>query len=196
MSITDGQYILDMEIFRDGQRPAISTGLSVTRVGGVGHNSRQKSQAVRVMKTLAKYAQASEFARFGSELSAEAKADIEKGKLIKELLLQSPTQTFSLMAQQLMMEVVLNAQPGATFDMTKMKAKVNELAKTVTADDKFELAMQALIAESQLTAGISAQALSDTPETPQSTATPTDKPAEAPQESAPPTEPAKEEVKK
>jgi F-type H+-transporting ATPase subunit alpha len=135
MSITDGQWILDMDIFRDGVRPALNTGLSVTRVGGVGHNKRQHEVAARVMKTLGSYRQALEFSRFGSELALEAKRDLSTGKLIFELMTQTPTETFSLVAQQLMFEIVLDLEDGELLDMQTLKTLGNEYAGKVKEDD-------------------------------------------------------------
>ncbi len=135
MSITDGQWILDMDIFRDGIRPALNTGLSVTRVGGVGHNKRQHEIAARVMKTLSSYRQALEFSRFGSELAIEAKRDLNTGKLIFELLTQTPTETFSLVAQQLMFEIVLDLEDGELLDLQTLKSLGNEYAAKVNEDD-------------------------------------------------------------
>ena len=135
MSITDGQWILDMDIFRDGIRPALNTGLSVTRVGGVGHNKRQHEIAARVMKTLGSYRQALEFSRFGSELAVEAKRDLNTGKLIFELMTQSPTETFSNMAQQLMFEIVLDLADGELLDMQTLKSLANEYAAKVKEDE-------------------------------------------------------------
>jgi F-type H+-transporting ATPase subunit alpha len=74
MSITDGQLILDSEAFRAGIRPAVSVGLSVSRVGGVGQDKRQKKLTAALFKKLAAYRQAAEFSHFGSELALESKA--------------------------------------------------------------------------------------------------------------------------
>lgn len=137
MSITDGQWILDMDIFRDGIRPALNVGLSVTRVGGVGHNSRQKEIVARVMKTLASYRQAAEYSRFGSELALEAKQDLAAGKRIQELIGQKPTETFSVMAQQLMFDITLDISDGELLDMQTMRALAEDYASKVQeADDK------------------------------------------------------------
>ncbi len=134
MSITDGQWILDMNTFRDGIRPAVSMGLSVTRVGGVGHNKRQKDLASKTLKTLAAYREAEEFSHFGSELALEAKKALETGKLIFKVLTQSPDQVFSLNAQQLMLDIVLNRDDGAQIDVDKLQANASEVATKITDD--------------------------------------------------------------
>lgn len=134
MSITDGQWILDMSTFRDGIRPAVSMGLSVTRTGGVGHNKRQKALAAQTLRTLAAYREAEEFSHFGSELALEAKKALETGKLIFQVLTQAPTQVFSLTAQQLMLDIVLNRDEGTQIDVTKMHEHVSEIAAKVSGD--------------------------------------------------------------
>lgn len=145
MSITDGQWILDMDLFRDGQRPAMNIGLSVTRVGGVGHNDRQKKIGSRTMKLLASYRQALEFARFGSELAAEAQRDLNTGKRVLELLNQTPGENFTLLAQQMMFEIVLDLEEGSVLDITKMKLRSNDIAATVTDEVKqYDMAKEAL----------------------------------------------------
>lgn len=139
MSITDGQWILDMEIFRSGVRPALNMGLSVTRVGGVGHNKRQKGLAAQTLKLLADYRQAEEFSHFGSELAPEAKKALSIGKHIFELLTQGPGDTFSLTAQQLMLDLVLNTTEGEVLDLNKMKQHANELATKITKDEDYDV---------------------------------------------------------
>ncbi len=138
MSITDGQWILDMDIFRNGIRPALNTGLSVTRVGGVGHNKRQKSLAAQTLKLLADYRQAEEFSHFGSELAVEAKKALQVGKYVFEVLTQSPSDTYSFMAQQLMLDIILNVSDGETLDISAMKLHVLEYAAKVKSDDDYD----------------------------------------------------------
>jgi F-type H+/Na+-transporting ATPase subunit alpha len=138
MSITDGQWILDMDVFRGGVRPAISMGLSVTRVGGVGHNKRQKALASQTLKLLAEYREAEEFSHFGSELALESKTVLEKGKNIFKVLTQSPTDVYSVMSQQLMLDVVLNQADGETIDTSKLKTEAEKYAAKITKDEEYD----------------------------------------------------------
>jgi F-type H+-transporting ATPase subunit alpha len=137
MSMTDGQWILDVAIFKDTMRPAVSTGLSVTRVGGVGQNKRQKALAAALNKTLAGYRQAEEYAHFGTELSPEAQADYDKGKDLFKLMNQDIGEGYSLMDQQFLLDIVLGAQPGEKLDIKLMKQLVKDYsAKVVEKDDQ------------------------------------------------------------
>ncbi len=138
MSITDGQWILDMETFRKGVRPALNIGLSVTRAGGLGHNKRQKEYASKTLKVLADYRAAEEFSHFGSELALEAQKSFDTGKLIFKILTQGPNETFSLMAQQLMFDIVLNLDIVESLDVGKLKQKANEYGLKIIKDEDFE----------------------------------------------------------
>lgn len=142
MSITDGQWILDMDIFRNGIRPALNIGLSVTRAGGVGHNKRQKALAAETLKLLADYRQAEEFSHFGSELAVEAKRALDIGNRVFELLTQSPSDTYPLIAQQLMLDIVLHAE-GA-LDVNALKLNVLDYATKISSDDLYESVMEEL----------------------------------------------------
>ncbi len=134
MSMTDGQWILDMKVFKDTMRPAVNTGLSVTRVGGVGQNKRQKGLAAKLNKTLAGYRVADEYAHFGTELSAESQADYDKGKMLFKLMNQDIGEGYSLMDQQFLLDIVLNSLPEETIDVKKMKMLVREYSAKVQED--------------------------------------------------------------
>lgn len=148
MSITDGQWILDMDLFRSGVRPAVNTGLSVTRIGGVGHNKRQKAQGAQTLKTLAAYREAEEFSHFGSELALESKVTLEKGKNIFKVLSQGPADTYSLYAQQLMLDIVLNAEGETKIDVDTLKTNVKDYAAKITKDEDFDKVRDELKAKS------------------------------------------------
>ena len=144
MSITDGQWILDMNIFRSGVRPALNLGQSVTRVGGVAHNMRQKSLAANALKILADYRQAEEFSHFGSELALQTKKALETGKHILEILTQGPTETFSLIAQQLMLEIILTANDPSLLDVSALRLSVRERAEKVKDENDYKKILEEL----------------------------------------------------
>lgn len=138
MSMTDGQWILDKKIFKDTMRPAISTGLSVTRVGGVGQNKRQKALTDKLNRTLSGYRTAEEYAHFGTELSPEAQADYDKGKMLFVLMNQDIGEIYSFAEQQFLMDIVLGAKPEEIVDIAKLKKKVHEYAPKLQEDENLE----------------------------------------------------------
>lgn len=134
MSITDGQWILDAKIFAETMRPAVSTGLSVTRVGGVGQNKRQKALADQLNRTLAGYRTAEEYAHFGTELSPQSQADYDKGKVLFKLMNQAIGEIYSFAEQQFLMSIVLDSAPEEIINVEKLKERVHEYAAKLQED--------------------------------------------------------------
>ena len=138
MSITDGQWILDMDVFRGGLRPAINTGLSVTRVGGRGHNKRQHEQNTKTLQALTSYAQAQEFGHFGSELALSTRSDIGRGQLLHAIMTQIPGETYNLLAQQMLLHIALQASTSENINVGRLKAVANKMASMSKSDADFE----------------------------------------------------------
>ena len=88
ISITDGQIYLESDLFNSGVRPAISVGLSVSRVGGNAQIPAMKKVAGMLRLTLAQYRELASFAQFGSELDKFTQAQLAKGERLVELLKQ------------------------------------------------------------------------------------------------------------
>ena len=138
MSITDGQLILDMKIFRSIVRPALSVGLSVTRVGGRGQNDRQKQQTVQTLRTLAAYTQAEQFAHFGSEMALGTHQALQRGQNLYSLFTQKPGETYSLRAQQLLLDIILNLAEDELVDIALLKSQVPEFAAKIKTTNDFD----------------------------------------------------------
>jgi len=88
ISITDGQIYLETDLFYQGMRPAISVGLSVSRVGSAAQLKAVKQVAGQLKGDLAQFRELAAFAQFGSELDAKTQAQIDRGKRIMEVFKQ------------------------------------------------------------------------------------------------------------
>jgi F-type H+-transporting ATPase subunit alpha len=88
ISITDGQIYLETDLFYQGVRPAISVGLSVSRVGSAAQLKAMKQVAGQLKGDLAQFRELAAFAQFGSELDAKTQAQIDRGKRIIEIFKQ------------------------------------------------------------------------------------------------------------
>ena len=88
ISITDGQIYLETDLFYQGVRPAISVGLSVSRVGSAAQIKAMKQVAGRIKGDLAQFRELAAFAQFGSDLDAKTQALLERGKRIIEIFKQ------------------------------------------------------------------------------------------------------------
>ena len=88
ISITDGQIFLESELFFQGIRPAVNTGLSVSRVGSAAQTSAMKSVAGSLKLELAQYREMAAFAQFGSDLDASTQRLLNRGARLTELMKQ------------------------------------------------------------------------------------------------------------
>jgi F-type H+-transporting ATPase subunit alpha len=88
ISITDGQIYLETDLFYQGVRPAVSVGLSVSRVGSAAQIKAMKQVAGRIKGDVAQYRELAAFAQFGSDLDAKTQAILERGKRVVEIFKQ------------------------------------------------------------------------------------------------------------
>src|SRR2546426_1437761 len=108
ISITDGQIYLETDLFYQGIRPAISVGLSVSRVGSAAQIKAMKQVAGRGKLDLAQFRELAAFAQFGSDLDAATQAKIDRGKRIIELFNQPQHDPIPVAVQVALLWVVQN----------------------------------------------------------------------------------------
>ncbi|MBV1819229.1 F0F1 ATP synthase subunit alpha [Anaerosalibacter bizertensis] len=108
ISITDGQIFLETDLFFSGQRPAINTGLSVSRVGGAAQMKAMKKVAGQLKLELAQYRELAAFAQFGSELDKDTKERLDQGERIMEILKQPQYSPMSAEHQVLILYAAIN----------------------------------------------------------------------------------------
>ncbi len=108
ISITDGQIYLETDLFYQGVRPAISVGLSVSRVGSAAQLKAMKQVAGQLKGDLAQFRELAAFAQFGSEVDAQTQAQIDRGKRIVEIFKQPQYSPVPVEIQVAVMWVVQN----------------------------------------------------------------------------------------
>jgi F-type H+/Na+-transporting ATPase subunit alpha len=109
ISITDGQIFLETDLFYQGVRPAISVGLSVSRVGSAAQIKAMKQVAGKIKLELAQYRELAAFAQFGSDLDAKTKAMLDRGQRTVEVFKQTQYQPQPIEIQSAMLWTVTNA---------------------------------------------------------------------------------------
>lgn len=108
ISITDGQIYLESDLFYQGNRPAINAGLSVSRVGSAAQIKAMKKVAGKIRLEAAQYRELAAFAQFGSDLDADTKAKLERGKRLMEIFKQDQFSTIPVAKQVLIFFALTN----------------------------------------------------------------------------------------
>ena len=126
ISITDGQIFLETDLFYQGIRPAISAGLSVSRVGGAAQTKAVKSVGGNLKLGLSQFRELASFAQFGSDLDDATKAQIDRGQRLTELLKQPQYQPMSVWEQF----VSIHAVTSGAFDSVPV-AKIKQAQATL-----------------------------------------------------------------
>jgi F-type H+-transporting ATPase subunit alpha len=138
ISITDGQIFMETNLFYQGIRPAISVGLSVSRVGGAAQTKAVKSVAGSLRISLAQFRELAAFSQFSTDLDEETKQRINRGERLTELLKQPQYSPLSVWEQT---AILLAANEGS-FDpvpLTKIKEAQTSLLKQLHAEHRKEM---------------------------------------------------------
>ncbi len=117
ISITDGQIFLETDLFNAGIRPAINAGVSVSRVGGAAQTKVIKKLGGGVRLALAQYRELAAFAQFASDLDETTRKQLERGRMVTELMKQSQYEPLQVWE----MALLLFAVNGGHFDDVDVK---------------------------------------------------------------------------
>src|SRR5207248_3681634 len=146
ISITDGQIFLETDLFNAGIRPAINAGISVSRVGGAAQTKVIKKLGGGVRLALAQYRELAAFAQFASDLDEATRKQLDRGRLVTELMKQPQYAPLSVADQALTLFAV---NRGYYDDVPVDKALAFEAAaraflksKYAALIDKLESAME------------------------------------------------------
>lgn len=135
ISITDGQIFLETNLFYQGIRPAISVGLSVSRVGGAAQTKAIKAAGGGLKLSLAQFRELAAFSQFSTDLDPETRHTIERGQRLTELLKQPQYSPYAVWE----MYVLLYAATNGAFDnmpIEKLKQAEEAILREVTAKHK------------------------------------------------------------
>jgi F-type H+-transporting ATPase subunit alpha len=127
ISITDGQIYLETDLFYQGIRPAISVGLSVSRVGSKAQLKAMKQVAGQLKGDLAQFRELAAFAQFGSELDPASQAKIDRGKRIVEIFKQPQ---YSPVPVEIQIAMLWTVQQGYLDDVPVPRVKEYQTSLT------------------------------------------------------------------
>jgi F-type H+-transporting ATPase subunit alpha len=152
ISITDGQIFLETDLFNAGIRPAINAGISVSRVGGAAQTKVIKKLGGGVRLALAQYRELAAFAQFASDLDEATRKQLDRGRMVTELMKQPQYEPLQVWEMALVLFAVNNgyyddievkkALPAERAMRDYLKSKYAELinriesAKDLSADDE------------------------------------------------------------
>jgi F-type H+-transporting ATPase subunit alpha len=136
ISITDGQIYLETDLFNAGIRPAINTGLSVSRVGSAAQTKAMKAVSAGLKAEMSQYRELAAFAQFGtSDLDAATRRQLERGQRATEILKQDQFQPLSL-AEEVFVIYALTSGMLDDVPVAKIRSFENELRKYLASNEK------------------------------------------------------------
>ncbi|MGH8694919.1 MAG: F0F1 ATP synthase subunit alpha [Burkholderiales bacterium] len=149
ISITDGQIFLETDLFNAGIRPAINAGISVSRVGGAAQTKVIKKLGGGVRLSLAQYRELAAFAQFASDLDEATRKQLERGRMVTELMKQPQYAPLSVADQALTLFAV---NRGYLDDVEVKKALAFETALRAFVQQKHKALMDRVASTMDLTA--------------------------------------------